>query len=331
VKLVPFFMFCAILSACGWGPWKKSHDDQPTKTPTENLADKRQAYLNLNVASGDEFGFVHSKCDSVGFTSLCKAGGGCARANIFLAEDNGKWFRDAKKSCYPTDSATTISKDMLLMIMSYLWELSKTDQPAALSAVNRLINYGQSHNWLMGEPTDSADAVSRVLMSPGLVSLLKDMKGKIEGSAHLVVASQPTVKDFSLAGSLDDILAHTGFTAHLDVLFVLLTGRVYGAISGVNLGALKRQAERQPENAFYQAALHRFTDGDQTVATELLDDPNVFPPDRLPGSKDHCTEFLYQRDSGGADWAPCPDEGGTFSGADFLFASAVITEHVVAP
>lgn len=311
MNLWKYILLCALLSACGVGPFKKRHEDTPTTNPTDILVAKQKTYLALQTAIGDQYGYVHDKCDSVGFTSLCKSASGCAKADIFASEDNGRWYRSPSHDCFPGESATTISKDMFVMLFQYIWELGKTDKDRARGALERLEAYGKAHNWVMGDPSVTPDEISRVVLTPTLISLVYDMMDKLK-------LTQPTL------GIFDDVGINKGFQAHLDILRIYLSGQVYGAINDIDMRVLKGQVEREPGNALFQAALHRFTDGDQSAAIALLLDETHFPSSKLPGSTEHCTEYLFERDSGGGDWAPCPAEAKTHSGTDFLFAAKMI-------
>lgn len=307
--MLRFLVLLALLVGCG--PLKKKHDDNPTSSPTDILIAKRNIYAALSNDQGDKYGYVHEKCDSVGFTSLCKSARGCAKADIFASEDNGRWYRSPSHDCFPAESKSSISKDMFIMLFHYVWELGKTDKERARNALVRLEAYGKAHDWVMGDPSDTVEGASRVLLTPTLISMVYDMLDRLK-------MVQPTL------GIFEDVGINKGFQAHLDVLRIYLTGQIYNAINDLDLRVLKGQVEREPGNALFQAVLHRYTDGDQTRAIELLLDESHFPSNSLPTSVQHCTEYLFQRDSGGGDWAPCPDEGKTHSGTDFIFAARVI-------
>jgi hypothetical protein len=104
----------------------------------------------------------------------------------------------------------------------------------------------------------------------------------------------------------------------LDVLRILLNGRVYGAITDAEKGVLKAQAERQPMNALYVAAYEKYHGGSK--AHGLLLDESHFPGDRLPTSAEHCQNYLFSRDQESDDWKPCA-EAHEHDGADFVFAA----------
>ena len=83
--------------------------------------------------------------------------------------------------------------------------------------------------------------------------------------------------------------------------------------------------ERNPDNALFAVAYHKIKDGDYSEPTATLLNERYFPADRLPTSKDRCTEYLWQRENDD-DWESCKDKE-THSGTDFLFATHLIEEY----
>ncbi len=81
------------------------------------IAQKAELYKSLHR------GWAHDKCDSLGFTSLCKLAGGCSEADVMQAEgEPGRWYRSPEKNCYDLgQSASDISKDMLTMLFPLLY------------------------------------------------------------------------------------------------------------------------------------------------------------------------------------------------------------------
>ena len=298
-----YLIFLLLLVSC-----RRVHLNKKTSNPTAELVAKKHTYCELSKPEYELNDYVVSKCDGVLFTGLHAIG--CDYASISLFEDNGRWYRDPEHKCGPTHggASSTISKDMLTGILTYMW-WSKD-----LAAINRMIEYGKANSWVMGECVDTVTTISKCIMSPGQISLLYDMQ------AGLKLGTGTTTS--SADGSSD---ANTGFAAHLDILFILLPGSVHNAISDSELQTLKEQSERQPKNALYQAAYHKFKDGDQTIAISLLQDISKFPVDKLPTLQDnYCTEYLYQRDDTPKDWDPCPASTGVLSGTDLIFATTII-------
>jgi hypothetical protein len=274
----------------------------PVNVP-EELQAKSDLYCSLSWPEYYRRGYVHSRCDGVLFTSLY--GIGCPDVSIDKFEgEPGQWFRSPKHNCLKNGSGTTISRDMLLGIMHYGWY----HQDERL--LKDLKDYGSANLWIMGESDGKLDNITTPILSPQLAGLLLVMTGS---ESVLATASTDHIND--------------GFRSHLDVLRILLKGSVLGSISVLDLKVLKAQAKRSPNNALYQAALALYTDGDMTRASALLMDPKHFPGDSLPTSKNHCTEYLYQRDEGTHSWKPC-DAKKIHSGTDLIFAASVIMGNV---
>jgi hypothetical protein len=298
------------LTAC-----KRDNEPRQTQDVNERLVAKKQLYCELSKPAYEKVGYVHGRCDGLLFTAL--RGIGCGDVDIGTFQNaEGRWYRDPEHDCFIADrpqvengSDSSISKDMMVGAMNYLW-WSKD-----LPKIDATIKYGKANNWVMGDAVDFETTSSKCLLSPGLVSLLFDMQENLS-LGSISNTSQRT----------DVIPINTGFRAHLDVLHILLSGSVFGALTDSEVETLKKQAKRQPRNALFQAAYHLYTDGDQTIATELLMDESHFPNDKLPTNHDnHCTEYLYQRDDEPKDWSPCADgKLEEYSGTDLAFAVSII-------
>lgn len=300
-------------------------------------------------------------CDGLLWTSLCKVSGGCQAADIFAAEDNGKWYRSADHQCFvngtENGSDSTISKDMFVGLFTYLWDLAQTDHDTALAAIERVIAYGEGHDWVMGEAKDTVTQVSKTVLSPALITVLYDMQEKLGGKLALTGRKGLDYERLSerfglhaeeikemvegtdngggssyLQDSSDSTAAlNTGFRAHLDVVKILLEGRIHGAINDLELNTLKGQGGREENNALFTAARALYTDKQFDESTAVLNKPEWFPVDRLPGSQDRCEQYLFQRDymdgdAVNSDWLPCPEKAETHCGVDLGYARKVIHE-----
>ena len=286
-----------ILAGCG-----KISQKQIPKIP-EQLAAKRELYKSLQHSFLDPYGFSPNKCDSVLFTSLCKTAGGCEAADIFAAESKdepGRWYRNALHDCFDTGgSASDISKDMFAGIGTYL---VNTGDDAAR---RRIAAYGSAHDWVMGR-----GPLSRTYLTPPLRWIFSD----------------------SVTVATDDWIptpTNKGYTAHLDVLSILLRATARGnKTTQIELQYLKAQRDRVPRNAMFQAAYHKYANegpgraADQSAATSILLNEKWFPADRIPDNRNYCTDYLWQRDDEPNDWGPCSD-GHKKDGIDFLFATWV--------
>lgn len=284
----------------------KSEKKESPPAPDALLA-KRDLYLSLQSQALNEHGYAHDKCDSLGFTALCKAAGGCPDADLFASEDNGRWYRSPEKDCFDKgESQSDFSKDMALMLFVQLYR--NKDLPA----LARFKAYVDANRYVLGRPTDTAEGISRVIMSPGLILTMERLYKHLSGSWS---GTPIPAENQALP------VINRGFLAHLDVLKIWLDGELTGATDDVADFVLRSQVERQPKNAIFQAAYHAYRDGDQSKTVDVLLDESLFPSDRLPGSQDRCEEYLFQRDYGD-DWKPC-EKGETHDAVDFLVAGMI--------
>jgi hypothetical protein len=175
---------------------------------------------------------------------------------------------------------------MLLGVMWYGW--ARKD----LELIENLRKYAEEHNLVMGQGDGSIDGFGRTILSPQLYSLLSALESK-------------------LSVGLDGVV----FEDHLRALRLGLLDRVAGLTDGerAELAALADQA---PRNALFQALAGRKAEAERLLLEQ-------FPSDRLPTSADWCESYRYQRDQDTLE--PCPAEGRTHPGVDFLFTSAVLT------
>lgn len=288
-----------LLTSCGY--FKRKHEEAKTINPLEQLHEKTILYRSLNKNVGDAHGYIGGKCDSGGFTSLCKVGGGCGRADIFASESKtepGRWYRNPDQNCFPSESRTDDSNDQALMRLIYFVSIDHKE------AAKREKDYLEKNSWVLGRHDGSGEGVSATQFAY-FNALIDWVGGK------------------SLTQTTDEIGILTGYRGHLQVLSILLNGMIHGAINDIEMSILRKQADRQPRNALYHAALHKYTDGVQDQALSILLDEKLFPADRLPQSSDRCEEYLFQRDDEPRDWAPCED-GKTHSGTDLMFTAYVL-------
>lgn len=263
---------------------------QKPKAPKQRsleVAAKAELYKALHK------GWAHDKCDSLGFTALAKLAGGSQDADILKAEgDPGRWYRSPEHDCYDLgQSASDISKDMFIMLLPYLYATGDKQN------IKEIYDYGQKNGWVMGR-----GPISRTFLTPGIVLLIQELLG------HFGFVESTEIKE--------------GFEKHLDVIFILTSAMKRGGVNDVDYETLRKLAEKAPHNALFQAAYHRFKDGDQSKALEILLRDDLFPVDRLPESRDRCEAYLWQRDEDPKDWSPC-DQGKTHDGVDFIFAAWV--------
>ena len=109
------------------------------------------------------------------------------------------------------------------------------------------------------------------------------------------------------------------------MLSILLLGEVEGEIRNRDLEILDYHRNRQPANALFHYAFHKYSDGVQDVAVALLLDESYSPAERLPTNQDRDESWIWQRDYGD-DWKPAVASKGTqeHHGGDFLFLAGLI-------
>jgi hypothetical protein len=308
IDVLAFFVFMVVLalavSSCGKDEEKNRPNDG---FPDDYLAAKASVITSLLPTVRDEDGFVEfDKCDSVHWSALtgAVAGGVNIRAAV---DDSGKLHRRPARhpECYPDDSKSENSRDAFLMVLVYA--LMHDD----LDLVDGFFRYGRSHAWVMGE-----GPLSRTFFTPNMQALYAQAVEHLGGPSYLE-RLQP-IQWFS------DL---TGYEAHLQVMSVLAYGRIHGYITEKGLEVLEASYERQPRNPLFAAAYYRFSGVEQARADAVrsLADEGLWPADRLPTSAERCEPWLNQRDSESDSWLPCPDEGRTHSGGDFLYAHAVLS------
>lgn len=303
-----------------------------------DIAWTRETYVAKQPEVADADGFIdRDRCDSSTFTALLGAAG--VRVNLRAALDqDGKPLRRPATldACYPTWSASDNSKDQLVA-----WLLNGI-VTGDVELLEHVLSYGRAHKWIMGR-----GPISRTFMPTTLRGQYARAIKALGGREH----ERELTFDQLWTPGLD------GFEAHLQVISILAYGRTFGGITEVGLQRLREHTERQPRNPLFAAAYWRYS-GDGSArerARAVLADVTLFPRDRLPTSADRCEAWLTQRDeivpvyrestqvfvdrSGAArvvntvevvgtkindDWLPCPDQGRTHSGGDFLLADAVL-------
>lgn len=290
-------VFCLLSTvACSHG---KNPDHGTDPAPPMDLQTKFDNYMAWSKQLQDtSTGWLPFSCDGLLFNSLYAVSGGTP--DISLAERKpGKWERTPDNVAFGCSS--DISKDMMRGLLQWMHDTKQLD------AAERMIRYGVVHNWFMGE-----GPIGEVFMTPTLAADLYEVRFRLGGAD-----SQDRFFPQDYPHGLK------GFPAHLQVLGIFLRGQMTGAIPDEAKQILKEQAERVPRNGLFQAVYHRYLDGDQTVAINLLLDPKLFPNDHLPTTDERCSDYIYQRDDVEKDWGPCEGKK-THTGLDLIFAAHVV-------
>ncbi len=221
-------------------------------------------------------------CDGTLWAGLATAAG--AGVRLDLAEyAPGVVHRRPFTPCYPddtdgdgsSDSRSTVSRDM---ITGYLWGVWARGD---LGAAQRLADYGESHQWIMGLPADA----NEVEMRFNLQGLLCRMVDKLSNGADFrSCAAKPAI--YAFPGEAD-------YERHIMVLGILLQGEVAGGgpslidIDGEMLDRIEEATASDPKDALFHAALGVYT-GDYDRALELLNDDQYQCPSYVRGADAYC-------------------------------------------
>jgi hypothetical protein len=265
----------------------------PSPALLDQLKERTELYKDLGPT-----GFISTEyCDSLLFSAL-NAVARNERIDIEDAQgEPGQWFRRPSKDCYPENSKSTISRDMLLGVILYAVHFN---EPGLL---DDLWDYGEANNWVMGE-----GVIDRTLFTPTMIALLAEARYNLSG---VDVAAR------FLAQTYDTT---PGYRSHLSILKMVIKSKL-GGLSAWDKRNLRILKEKNPTNPLIQAMYARHIGGDYTAAlVHLLKD---FPADRLPTTNDWCSEWRTQLKAGDNFLKPCPGNK-THSGGDFLFVSAII-------
>lgn len=300
-----WLIYAMLLAACG-----PQHSTVPTHEIPGPLLAKRDLYLNLVQREQGHAGFVGlDACDSVLYSGLLRVGGAAVDLTAARLAD-GSWTRNPTRDCYADGgSDSTFSRDMYLGLLWYAY--TTRDLPL----VQSILDYCNAHTTNIGVGCvfgKGSILDPKYIISPNLLATTHELLKFLGGEDHPFARNVYTRESTGLIG----------FQAHLAVIHILLRGAIIGHISSPNLDVLHEQADRQPKNALFQLAYHKFNDGILDEAYRYLLTNEYFPLDRLPSSDDRCEPYLFQRDMG-ADWEPCNDHK-IHPGVDFLFAMKML-------
>ena len=268
-----------------------------TKDPDKDLIEVLKYRVGVYKDLGPT-GFISTEyCDSLLFSAL-NAVARNERIDIENAQgEPGQWFRRPSKDCYPQNSKSTISRDMLLGVILYAVHFNEPD------LLDDLWDYGEANNWVMGE-----GVIDRTLFTPTMIALLAEARYKLTG---VDIAIRHTGQTYDTT---------PGYRSHLSILKMVIKAKL-GGLSAWDKRSLRKLKEKNPTNPLIQAMYARHIGGDYTAAlVHLLKD---FPADRLPTTNDWCSEWRTQLKAGDNYLKPCPGDK-THSGGDFLFVSAII-------
>ncbi len=279
---------CLWALCCVVGCQKKGELDDAER---QAISDKYQTYLTLATEKQMSHGWLYLDCDGLLFSSL-SAWAGLDSSIDAARQSPGVWWRRPDENCYPTESKSEISRDMIVGLVWWLYKHKMADDI-------RDIFYVCKQDGFLG-----AGDKSRTKCTPNTLSTLsvayKGLTGQDLGYSHLPVTLT---------------VLRSGYQVHLTALQIAFRKMVTGKLSAANNAWLYRRVRYNKRNAVILT-----TWGDDERAGETLMDEGLFPPNRLPTSADRCEPWLWQRKE--SEWKSC--KGGKHRGGDFLFAAKLL-------
>lgn len=254
--------------------------------------------------------FFHQGCDGLLFSGLMSVG--ISNVDMLSARNIcGQWYRKpiAYGFCYPNDSWSEISRDMILGLLYWIWFHKKAE------VLDDLIRYAKEHWWVMGKGKWDIS-----ILTPSMYGTMKMMQAKFKGN-DTAWSRTPLIP-----------IPLKDFRAHLLGLHMLLRAEITGDMPECHYQWFYKQWTRQPQNLFYgyvcrayHQAFPDFTD----IAFGLLN-LSLFPENRLPSALDRRESYLWQRDLNGFDWSSDPQgKDKEHCGADFAFVAGLILKDVI--
>lgn len=260
-----FSIICLIfLSGCQYITKHEAKQHDADLTQIEQLRSMYEdIYSEVENELDDTTGWPSDRdCDGTLFAGLaCSVG---LPVKIELAEYSpGEIHRRPYEACYSEESGdlgskSTISRDMLIGYMSCLW--ARKD----LAAFQRLADYGEKNEWIMGLPKE---LLSRVLLTGNGIGIV--------GRAIYVLSGGSDDRYYRRTGYLFPAVSED-FERHIQTQGILLQDAIDSAYtlttSAINeemLDRLTENAAAMPDDYLFAAALGRFT-GDQGRTIELL-------------------------------------------------------------
>ena len=305
-KFILTFLISIQLTGCGSKFWFK----QPKPTPIAGgslIQQKSDLYSELVKNHQDIYGFIMTEeCDSLLFSGLLSASLPGTVSIPAAQNSKGEWHRRPTHDCGPSfnNSRSSISRDMILGLFWHLWRNKD------LELANQLmIDLRKNSYWLKGEGT-----IGELLVIPAYLNTLALIIKGLGGQSYIAELLMPAIFSKTL-----------GFRAHLTTWHILLRSEIAGKLSSHSFYILKYFAEHSPKNPLFQAAYHKWLDGDQSNSVQLLMDNLEWPNDRLPSSNEHCAPWPVQREYKEKDWGPCPDYR-EHSGAELITVYRLIIQ-----
>lgn len=275
------------------------------------LQNKFEIYKDLSSRRRDPWGWnTDDKCDGLLFNCLWSLCG--IDVDIMKAQDKkGKWHRHPAMNCYESnESGSEISRDMLIGLVLWIIAGKRT------IVLNDLIDYGESHSWVMGKGD-----ISRTFVSCSLRSTLYAARYNLTGKDSFI---RKIPRDWEKPFPLSFATSQKGYSRHLQMLHILALSFLRSP-SDRDREVVEYHCKKQPRNALYHAINYRLFDKSALeLALGVLLDDSLFPSSSLPTSENYKTSYLFQRDQEEIEaWKPSLD-GKTHSAIEWLFSTAII-------
>ncbi|RLC98147.1 MAG: hypothetical protein DRI46_11870 [Chloroflexi bacterium] len=296
--------------------WRLTYAKKPaylSDSKIQKLKDKYYLYIELAKKHQNKHGFFnHKHCDATLTTGLLSM---IPEFNIQLEvarTNDGFWRRrQLDNPCYPKNSGSTISRDMMIGIYWYLWENKR------LHLAESTLKHAKAHSYVLG----LGDPARLVMMPPGEATLAA-LINKLGGKRRFFTDRQlkPWPKDMR------------SYHVHLLMMNGLLHGKIYGKIPSSLFSTFKHyaEAEHNKNNPLHQYAHSIYSDGDLTDSVDLLLNEQWWPSNKLPTRRERENDWVTSRDGdeGGA-WYPATDDlDKEHNGGDFLIVAHLILKDL---
>lgn len=280
-----------MIAACGTQP-RRTPPHPGGNSQVTALQEKSNLYVSLLPERLGPSGFLFTEvCDSLLFSGLLASAAPELGIDISAARNTaGQWFRRpvSMPECYTEfqegrrGSRSTISRDMFTGLFWWLY----TQKQAGLA--ENTLQYARDHDYVMGQGDPS-----RISLMPNLTRQLANIVSSLTGQSQ---------DEDNLPVTYATEL--TGYELHILTWQILLDARIHGGITDRQLEVLADAVTRYPANPLYQAAYHKYTDGNQSEAIRLLLDTGHWPADRLPHSETEHRSAWPLEDDPGPMWEP---------------------------
>lgn len=199
------FMFLS----CGKRTEKANVQPNPKVIELRKRYDAVKASLSFDQATGWP---TAKDCDATLWAGLALAAGVETVKLNFAEYASGEIHRRPNTECYPKESNSTVSRDMILGYAFGAWR--SRDR----SRFDRLVSYGEWHNWVMGD-----GSLGETLLTGNLIGLLGRAIEVLDGPKKIYRVIPPIY-------SRD----RTDYVMHLTVLFILLNGEIVEKLPNKN-------------------------------------------------------------------------------------------------